>query len=140
MSGLWRAWRPSRHEAMSGGHRLALGFSGAVALVWGAVFALTLARAELPREESGRVVAVYPFGWDSRKAAAAAFRTEARLVRDTWLPNAIEVISEQPGFAGRLQDSGAVAVYRAEPFSLFTLAGCTGLPPGLVTRSLRRFG
>ena len=44
------------------------------------------------------------------------------------------------GFAGRLQQSGAIGVYRAEPFSLFTLAGCTGVPPGPLTRSLRRFG
>lgn len=125
---------------MSGGHKLALGFFAAVAVIWAAVFSLTLAKAELPPDAEGRVVVVYPFGWSGEAATAAALQTEARLVRETWLPNILEVISNQPGFAGRLQQSGAIGVYRAEPFNLFTLAGCTGMPPGPLTRSLRRFG
>lgn len=125
---------------MTGGHRLALGFFGAVVIAWAAVFGLTLSQAELPPQAEGRVVAVYPFGWSGEASAAAALRTEARLVRETWLPNILEVSSGEPGFAGRLQQNGAIAVYRAQPFSLFTLAGCTGLPPGPLTRSLRRFG
>lgn len=125
---------------MSGGHKLALGFLAAVAVIWAAVFSLTLAEAELPPDAEGRVVAVYPFGWNGEAATAAALRTEARLVRQTWLPNILELSSDQPGFAGRLQQNGAIAVYRAQPFSLFTLAGCTGMPPGPLTRSLRRFG
>lgn len=125
---------------MTGGHKLALGFFAAVAIAWAAAFAVTLDQAELPPEAEGRVIAVYPFGWGSEASAAAALRTEARLVRETWLPNILEVMSEEPGFAGRLRQTGAVAVYRAQPFSLFTLAGCTGLPPGPFSRSLRRFG
>ena len=125
---------------MTGGHKLALGFLAAVVIAWAAIFALTLKQAELPPEAGGRVVAVYPFGWSGQASAAAALRTEGRLVRETWLPNILEVASDQPGFAGRLQQNGAVAVYRSEPFSLFTLAGCTGMPPGPISRSLRRFG
>lgn len=122
------------------GHKLALGFFAAVAAIWAAAFSLTLLEAELPPEADGRVMVVYPFGWNGEAATAAALRTEARLVRQTWLPNMLEVISDQPGFAGRLQQSGAIAVYRAEPFNLFTFAGCTGMPPGPISRSLRRFG
>lgn len=123
---------------MAGGHRLALGFFAAVAVAWAVAFGLTLRQAELPAEESGRVIAVYPFGWDGQAATAAALGTEARLVRQTWLPNILELASDEPGFVARLQAKGAIGVYRAQPFSLFTLAGCTGMPP--VFPSLRRFG
>lgn len=124
------------------GHKLALGFFAAVALAWAAVFALTLHRAALPPQASGRVVAVYPFRWSGQAATAAALRTEARLVRQTWLPNIIEVASDEPGFVARLQQQGAIGVYRAAPFNLFTLSGCTGLPPGPLSRafSLGRLG
>lgn len=114
---------------MASAHRLALGFVAAVLLLWAGLFGWTLQRAALPPEASGRVIAVYPFGWGEPAVTTAAMRTEARLVRQTWLANAVELASEDPGFAGRLRDSGAIAVYRAQPFSLFTLAGCTGMPP-----------
>jgi hypothetical protein len=120
-------------------HRLALGFMAAVLLLWAGLFGWTLQRAALPPEASGRVIAVYPFGWDAPAVTAAATRTEARLVRQTWLPNALELASDEAGFAERLRGSGAIGVYRALPFSLFTLAGCTGLPPLLPPPS-RRFG
>lgn len=123
---------------MAAPHRLALGFVVAVLLLWAGLFGWTLQRAALPPEASGRVIAVYPFGWNDLTVTAAAMRTEARLVRQTWLPNAVELVSDEPGFAERLRDSGAIAVYRAQPFNLFTLAGCTGMPP-LLSGS-RRFG
>jgi hypothetical protein len=125
---------------MAGSHKLALGFFAAVVIAWAGLFALTLKQAALPPEASGRVVAVYPLGWSAAASMAAALRTEGRLVRETWLPNILEVASNDPGFAGRLQQAGAVGVYRAQPFDLFMLAGCTGMPPGPLTRSLRRFG
>ncbi|PJI42389.1 hypothetical protein [Ferrovibrio sp.] len=123
---------------MAAPHRLAFGFIAAVLLLWAGLFGWTLQRAALPPEASGRVIAVYPFGWNETTVTAAAMRTEARLVRQTWLTNAVELASDDAGFADRLRDSGAIAVYRAQPFNLFTLAGCTGLPPLLP--SLRRFG
>ncbi len=124
-------------------HWLALGFLGAVLLLWAGLFGLTLRRAELPPEAMGRVVAVYPFGWDRAQSTAAAFATEARLVRETWLPNAVELVSDDPGFAARLRAAGAIGVYRAQPFDVFTLAGCTGMAPPRPTvgpQSQRRFG
>lgn len=125
-------------------HWIALGFAGAVLLVWAALFGVTLQRAALPAEATGKVVAVYPFGWSNEQSVAAALGgTEARLVRDTWLPNAIELSSDDPGFAARLRAQGAIAVYRAQPFDVFMLAGCTGMPPLLPRsgpQSLRRFG
>lgn len=124
-------------------HWIALGFAGAVLLVWAAIFGATLQRAALPPEASGKVVAVYPFGWSKQQSTVAALGTEARLVRETWLPNAIELSSDDPGFAARLRAAGAIAVYRAQPFDVFTLAGCTGMPtllPRSGPQSLRRFG
>jgi hypothetical protein len=124
---------------MAGPHRLAAVFGLAVLLLWAGLLGWVLQRAALPPEASGRVIAVYPFGWDAPAVTAAATtRTEARLVRQTWLPNAVELASDEAGFAARLRDSGAIGVYRAQPFSLFTLAGCTGLPPLLPSRG--RFG
>jgi hypothetical protein len=123
---------------MASGHKLALGFFIAVALLWAAAFGLTLSQAELPPDASGRVIAVYPFRWSGAASTAAAMRTEARLVRETWLPNIQELASDEPGFVARLQQEGAIGVYRAQPFTLFTLSGCTGMPPGPL--SLRRLG
>jgi len=125
-------------------HWIALGFAGAVLLVWAAIFGVTLQRAALPGEASGKVVAVYPFDWSQERSVAAALGgTEARLVRETWLRNAIELSSDDPGFAQRLRAAGAIAVYRAQPFDVFTLAGCTGMPtllPRSGPQSLRRLG
>lgn len=124
-------------------HWWAAGFFALLLLVWAAIFGFTLQRAELPPEAHGRVVAVYPFGWSGRQSVAASLHTEARLVRETWLPNAIELVSDEPGFAERLRAAGAIGVYRAQPFDLFTLAGCTGMPPlrpNAGPQSLRRFG
>ena len=114
---------------MAAGHRLAFGLLLAVTLVWAVLFGFTLRQAALPPEASGRVIAVYPFGWGDAASFAAATRTEARLVRQTWLANALELASDDPGFAARLQQTGAIAVFRAQSFDLFTLAGCTGMPP-----------
>jgi hypothetical protein len=115
--------------SLAGLHWLALGFLCAVLVIWAGIFGLTLRRAELPPEAGGRVVAIYPFGWSGEQSIAAALQTEARLVRETWLPNAIELTSEDAGFAARLRAAGAIGVYRAQPFDVFTLAGCTGMPP-----------
>jgi hypothetical protein len=123
---------------MAAPHRLALGFVLAVLLLWAGLLGWTLQRAALPPEASGRVIAVYPFGWSDPAVTEAAMRTEARLVRQTWLTNAVELASDDAGFADRLRKTGAIAVYRAQPFNLFTLAGCSGMPPALP--SLRRFG
>lgn len=123
---------------MASPHRIGLGFLAAILLLWAGLLGWTLQRAALPPEASGRVIAVYPFGWTELAVTAAAMQTEARLVRQTWLTNAVELASEDPGFAGRLRGSGAIAVYRAQPFTLFTLAGCSGLPPLLPP--LRRLG
>ena len=71
---------------MTGGHRLAFGFFAAIVIAWAAVFAMTLKQAELPPEAEGRVVAVYPFNWNGEASAAAALRTEARLVREPGCP------------------------------------------------------
>lgn len=124
---------------MAAPHRLALGFLAAVLLLWAGLFGWTLQRAALPPEASGRVIAVYPFGWSDAAVTGAALQTEARLVRQTWLSNAVELASDEAGFADRLRASGAIAVYRAQPLSLFTLAGCTGMP-SLLPPSIRRFG
>ncbi len=123
---------------MASPHRIGLGFLAAILLLWAGLLGWTLQRAALPPEASGRVIAVYPFGWRDPAVTAAALQTEARLVRQTWLTNAVELASEDPGFAGRLRGTGAIAVYRAQPFTLFTLAGCSGLPPLLPP--LRRLG
>lgn len=110
-------------------HGLALGLFLAILLAWAGLLGLTLRQAALPPEASGRVIAVYPFGWNGEASVAAALATEARLVRQTWLGNALELASDDPGFAARLRQTGAIAVYRAQPLDLITLAGCTGMPP-----------
>lgn len=118
---------------MLGRHSLAVGFMAAVLLVWAAAMLLVLNNARLPAEASGRVVAVYPFGWSREAVLAAAMRTEALPVRETWLANAIELQSDRPDFVARLLATGATRVYRAQPLDWFAYAGCTGLPPVRLT-------
>lgn len=124
-------------------HRVALAFFLAILLAWGAGLALVLHQAVLPDDETGRVFAVFPPNQGREQAFAAAAQTEAVFVRGTWLGSGLVLQSDSPGFVARLKAAGAVAVFRATPFDLITLAGCTGLPP-LFPRSgpsgARRFG
>lgn len=112
-----------------GGHRVALAFFFAILVAWSAGLALVLRQANLPDEATGRVFAVFPLDQGREQAFAAAAGTEAVFVRATWLGSGLVLQSDSPGFVARLKAAGAVVVFRAAPFDLFTLAGCTGLPP-----------
>ncbi len=124
-------------------HGLALLFMLAIGLAWAGLMAASLLRAELPDEAGGRLLAVFPFKdeWNKDRRGngiRAAASAEAAIVGTLWLPNMVILQQDMPGLAGRLRLAGAVAVYRAEAFETFSLAGCTGLPQGLF--SLRKLG
>jgi len=120
------------------GHALALGFLLAIGLAWAGLMAASLLRAELPDEAAGRLLAVFPMHDRGGNGYRAAARAEAAIVGTLWLPNMVIVQENTPGLARRLRQAGAVAVYRAEAFETFSLAGCTGLPQGVF--SLRKLG
>lgn len=109
-------------------HGLAAALFGGVMACCAALLGITLLRADLPPEASGRVMAFYPWGWSREATLAAAFHSEARLVRESWLGNGLILQSDEPGLSGRLRQSGAIAVWPAAGFETFSFAGCTGLP------------
>jgi len=109
-------------------HGLAAALFGGILAASALLLGLALKRADLPPEASGRVMALYPWGWSREEAMAAAFQSEARLVRESWLGNGLILQSDEPGLSGRLRQSGAIAVWPAYGFETFSFAGCTGLP------------
>ncbi|MEL3891488.1 hypothetical protein V6B08_14515 [Ferrovibrio sp. MS7] len=120
------------------GHLLAAGFLLAALAAWGFSLSATLTEADLPDSAEGRLLAVFPLRHGGQQSFAAASRAGGAIARELWLPNMLVVEDRSPGFAERLRQAGAVAVYRAEPFEAFTLSGCTGMPPKPL--SFRRFG
>jgi hypothetical protein len=119
-------------------HLVAAGFLLAALAAWGFSLSATLTEADLPDSAEGRLLAVFPLRHGGQQSFAAASRAGGAIARELWLPNMLVVEDRSPGFAERLRQAGAVAVYRAEPFEAFTLSGCTGMPPKPL--SFRRFG
>ena len=119
-------------------HALALLFMLAIGLAWAGLMAVSLLRAGLPDEAGGRLLAVFPLKDRGGNGIRAAAHVDAAIVGTLWLPNMVILKQDAPGLAGRLRQAGALAVYRAEAFETFSLAGCTGMPQGAF--SLRKLG
>lgn len=104
-------------------HRLALKLALGVLLAWLAVMALTLYAAALPPQAAGTVVAVFPPGADRNATGDVVLRSGGSPLRQGWLGLAWQAHSDDPGFAGRLRNGGAVLVLRATP-AVLLMTGC----------------
>lgn len=109
-------------------HRLAAALFGGVLVVWLGLIALVLRAAALPPEAAGTVLAVFPPGIAEEDAFRAIVWAGGNPVRRVDLPGTWVVNDEAPGFAGRLDEAGAILVLGELPLGLGPgLAGCTAL-------------
>jgi hypothetical protein len=107
-------------------HRFALRLLGGILALWLIAMTLLLAAARLPPEASGIVIAVFPPRATAAEALAASAAAGAKLVSAAGFENVLVVADDAPGLAGRLQDQGALAVFRNLRFGGFSFAGCIG--------------
>jgi hypothetical protein len=108
------------------GHGLALLLAGAVLAAWAGLMTLSLARARLPAEAKGLVLAAFPPGTPGSEAFAAVLRAGGQPVRPTWLGFVWVARSDEDGFVGRLMESGAFAAFSELPAGP-GLGGCAVL-------------
>jgi hypothetical protein len=101
----------------------------AALLLGGLVATATLAVGSEAARERARVTAVFAPGTSSAAIMAAVARAEGRLIRNTLLPFAVEVMGETPGIARRLEAEGAIIVLAELPAHALAVGGCSYLPP-----------
>ena len=104
-------------------HLLAASIAVALLLIWLAAMAIAIHHAALPPEASGRMIAVYPPGLTSEAMVERIASAGGNPVRQTWASSVWVVASDEPGFAGKLQQSGAMATYAELPIGM-QMAGC----------------
>jgi hypothetical protein len=109
-----------------GDHRFALKLLVGILAVWMVVVALTLEAARLPPEGSGTVIALFPPRMTSAQSVTASAAAGAKLVSGSWFENVLVLTDEAPGLTGRLQDQGALAVFRNVSFAGLSFGGCVG--------------
>jgi hypothetical protein len=107
-------------------HRLALKLLAWIIAVWLAGMVLLFEAAALPSEGSGTVIVLYPIGTGFGRSVTASAAAGAKLVSPSWFENVLVVADEMPGLAGRLNDQGALAVFKNISFAGFSFAGCIG--------------
>jgi hypothetical protein len=102
----------------------------AALLLGGLVTTATLAIGQEAARERARVTAVFVPGTPPAAIMAAVARAEGRLIRNTVLPFAVEVMGDRPGIARRLEAEGAILVLAELPAHALAVGGCSYLPPG----------
>ena len=110
-------------------HRFALKLLGGILSVWIVALILVLGAARLPPESSGTVIALFPPRLTGAQSVAASAAAGAKLVSASWFENVLVVADEAPGLTGRLQDQGALAVFRNISLAGVSFAGCIGAAP-----------
>jgi hypothetical protein len=105
------------------GHRFALGFAGAVIMVWLLGMAVVVRQAALPPEATGPMLVVFDPGTPEDQMFAKIIAADAKPVRNTWLGFVWVIAGDKPGLAGRLAENGAIGTYAELPFSP-SVAGC----------------
>jgi hypothetical protein len=93
-------------------------------LVCALALALLLHVAADP-ERTGRFTAFFPATTPPEARFAAVIAAGGVPVRETWFPGAIELESEEPGIARRLESVGARLVLPGLPSKLLPLGGCS---------------
>ena len=107
-------------------HRFAVKLLGGVIATWLIALAILLEAAALPPAGSGTVIAVFPPSMSATESIAASVAADAKIVSTSWFENVLVVADAAPGLAGRLQDQGALRVFRNVSFGGVSFAGCVG--------------
>lgn len=100
-----------------------VGLMSLVGLVWIGALVLVFRLAALAPEESGALFVLFPPGTGETAAFGSILAAGGEPVRPAlgafgWIAHA-----DEPGFAGRLEEAGALAAFRGAPGG-FALAGC----------------
>jgi hypothetical protein len=107
-------------------HRFALKLLGGILAAWLIAMTLLLSAARLPPEGRGIVIAVFPPRATAVQAIGASAAAGAKVIAPSWFENVLVVADDTPGLVGRLEDQGALAVFRNMRFGGFSFAGCVG--------------
>ena len=107
-------------------HRFALKLLAWILGVWLTAMALVFEAAVLPPEVSGTVIVLFPPRMSGAESVAASAAAGAKLVSLSWFDNVLVVADETPGLARRLQQEGAVGVFKNMRFAGISFAGCVG--------------
>lgn len=102
---------------------------GTAVAVCALVVALLLRTAADP-ERTGRFTAFFPPAMSAEARLAAVVAANGVPVRETWFPGAIELESDEPGIARRLEAVGARLVLPGLPSDLLAAGGCSSGPLG----------
>jgi hypothetical protein len=104
-------------------HRLAFAIAAGVLAVWVVAMGITVRLSALPPQASGLMLAVFDPTIGSEVAYGRIAAAGGRPVRQLWLPFVWVAAGDEPGFAGRLVQSGAIGAYAELPIPV-QLAGC----------------
>ncbi|MCX8102707.1 MAG: hypothetical protein N3D77_15880 [Geminicoccaceae bacterium] len=97
---------------------------GTAVAVCALVVALLL-RAAADPERTGRFTAFFPPATPAEVRLAAVVAAGGVPVRESWIPGALELESEAPGIARRLEELGARLVLPGLPSDLLAAGGCS---------------
>lgn len=98
--------RPGRARLLTGAALIVAALLG-----WTAFATLVAHAQSVDDRRSGRLVAVFPPGTSRQATLDKLARTDARLVKDSFLPFVWTLYSAEPDLAGRLRQSGAIGVF-----------------------------
>jgi len=116
-------------EAETGALSLHLVATAALLATTVVVCALALAlllHAAADPERTGRFTAFFPAATPPEARLAAVIAAGGVPVREGWLPGAVELESEEPGIAQRLEAAGARLVLPGLPSKFLAFGGCSG--------------
>ncbi len=105
------------------GHGTAAALFAGILVFWLAAFALFMHLGRAAPDQSGSLLAVFSPSMAQSRIFASIVQAGGRPVRPTWMPGTWVAYGDEPGFAGRLKEHGAISAYASTPF-LPQLAGC----------------
>jgi hypothetical protein len=105
------------------GHKLALGVFVTIVAAWAVIMAAVMRQAALPAEASGVMLVVFEPGLSSENAFARIVNAGGRPIAPSAFAFVWVAAGDEPGFAGRLEQEGALGTYRELPLNP-TIAGC----------------
>ncbi|MCL6607579.1 MAG: hypothetical protein K6T74_05735 [Geminicoccaceae bacterium] len=97
----------------------------ATAVVVCALALALLLHAAADPERTGRFTAFFPAATPPEARFTAVVAAGGVPVRESWLPGAVELESEEPGIARRLEAVGARLVLPGLPSKLLAFGGCS---------------
>ena len=106
-------------------HLVAITVLLATAVVVAALATALLVRAATDPTRTGRFTAFFPVSTAPEARLAAVVAAGGVPVRESWLPGAVELESEEPGIARRLEAVGARLILPGLPSKLLPLGGCS---------------